>query len=365
MVGGQLPPRRKCVVGFDPGGILPADLRPHELPDRDPGGPEIHEVADQHPGNGQESLEKIVEARRADEPVQEPPAEERQNHIKNADHPVPLPQDQWQLQGGEKEAHHIEDAQKKRHRVAGHHREAVEKPFPVAPEPVVDKGMDGPPDPPPLQADPQGPPRLLPGGGAEGGGEILFRRDEFPDPLGLLAPENRGAHFPFHLDVLLEEDLPPLHAPEGETHDVVKHPLVDPVEAVRLRGRTGRGCHHHLRVRDVAAGALGFAEGVRIVRIRADEEYPVVVLHRLAEVQDHVGDDIRLPPGGHHDRHRLLRNGLQLLPGDGLDLVALEKKPEESPEVIDAIDNQVVDTADEKDHDQYDHDHPADQPDDE
>ena len=105
------------------------------------------------------------------------------------------------------------------------------------------------------------------------------------------------------LGVVHDEHVEELARPRLVQEDV----LHDPVKAVGLHRRAvvrHRGAVH---IGKPLAHPLDLGLGLRIVGVDADEDLEAVVVESVDGVDHHLGDDVGLAPGRHHDGHARLR----------------------------------------------------------
>ena len=95
-------------------------------------------------------------------------------------------------------------------------------------------------------------------------------------------------------------------------HFIQPHAAVDPIETVRLTGRTRMGNRHLVDPGILGAKIIHTRVCLRIIRINADEDIVLLIEHHPRGVFGHFVDDAALLPGGDKQRDPLFRRQLHV-----------------------------------------------------
>ena len=124
---------------------------------------------------------------------------------------------------------------------------------------------------------------------------------------------------------------------------------INPVEAVCLIGRPVLGTDNAVDVAVFFSDQSNFALGLEVIGVGADKNLIICVGYHLYCVIQHAPNNGGLIPAWNHDRHRLLRRRQQLRLTQGRELVADKYPTIDLVNDIRAINDKLVNAADDKD----------------
>ena len=119
--------------------------------------------------------------------------------------------------------------------------------------------------------------------------------------------------------------------------------LDDVVQTVGLAGGAGAYRDHLVHVAEALADRIYLGLGLGVVRVGADEDLIVLVVHGAGHQLGHLADHADFLPGRHHDRQRFLPGLIQaLLVGPGVIAIDRPVAPA-TPGPVDQIEKQIID----------------------